>query len=379
MADDPNAPKGYKRPSGDTATTPTVTAPNAPVTTSADPNAPATYRRPDASNPPEAQPDPNAYKPPDWLPGANFLYKTGRIFDNAFTGSTADYLTAKAGDLARSFGISNSTPNVAQLRAETKQDRTDVGPVATALADTAGYGMGVGKLLGPLAGETAPLVGRYGAAAVEGAGANAVDVFGNHLGSDQQLNLWDAGKHIAAGGVAGQGVGDLTAPVIRRVGNYVQGLPGRGAEQWDWRTAADPQAKIDEYRAAAPPTSVAPGTQADKALTDTSKALSQSTEPGIGAHIATGVGTTAAAKFGLAPYLDQISGLAEASGFGAGGVSALVGNPIATGINRIDKNINVGQSFDRLYPALTGQQSTVDTSGWADAIRQGWIGQQAQP
>ena len=379
MADDPDAPKGYKRPS---ASVPAASTPGAAPVIAADPDAPATYKRPDSGTPAPAPPDPNAYKSPDWLPGAGFLHKASQIYDNAFTGSAADYLTGKAGELARSFGISNTTPSVAQLRAETKQDRADVGPVVSALADTAGYMTGVGKVLGPAAGKLAPVAGRYGAAAVEGAAANAIDVAGSHLGSDQPLNLWDAGKHIVAGGVAGvagQGVGDLTAPVIRRVGNFVQGLPGRGGEQWDWRTAADPQAKIDDYRVAAPPASVAPGSPQDKALADTSKALAQSTDPGMVAHLATGAGTTAAAKFGLTPYLDSISGLAEAGGFGAGGVSALVGNPIARGINTVDKNINVGQSFDKLYPALTGQPSTVDTSNWANLLRQGWIGQQAQP
>ena len=378
MADDPNAPKGYKRPS---ASVPGASTSGAAPVVAADPNAPATYKRP-ASETVPAQPDPDAYKSPDWLPGAGFLHKAGQVFDNAFTAGVADPLTAWAGNLARAHGIGNTTPSVAQLRAETAQDKKDIGPVASAVADTAGYMMGPGKILGPVAGKLAPVAGRYGAAAAEGMGANAIDVFGNHLGSDQPLNLWDAGKHIAAGGVAGvagQGVGDLTAPVIRRVGNFVQGLPGRAGEQWDWRTAADPQAKIDDYRAAAPPASVAPGSPQDKALADTSKALAQSTDPGMAAHLATGAGTTIAAKFGLTPYLDSISGLAEAGGFGAGGVSALVGNPIARGINTVDKNINVGQSFDKLYPALTGQPSTVDASNWANLLRQGWIGQQAQP
>ena len=331
--------------------------------------------------PPEALPDPHAYKPPDWIPGANFLYKTNRIFDNAFTGGAADYLTAKAGDLARRWGISNTTPSVAQLRAETKQDRTDVGPVASTIADTAGYGMGVGKVLGPLAGKLAPVAGRYGAAAVEGMGANAVDAFGNHLGSDQPINYWDTGKHIVSGavnGVIGQGAGDLTAGLTRRVGNYVQGLPGRGGEQWDWRglSPAETQAKIDNYRANAPAATVAPGTPADKALTNTSSAVSQSVEPGPTARIVQGATGAVAGAYGLPDNITE--GITGGLGIGAL-TSKFVGDPLARGVNTFDKNISVGQSLDKLYPALTGQQSTVDVSQWPDALRRAWIGQQAQP
>lgn len=391
--DDPNAPKTYKRydsgaPAASTSTpaasTSTPAASTAPATVAADPNAPTTYKRPGSGTPPQAQPDPNAYKPPDWIPGANFLYKTNRVLENAFLPG-ADYLTAKAGDLARSIGISNTTPSVAQLRAETKQDRADVGPVASAVADTAGYMAGPGKVLGPLAGKLAPVAGRYGAAATEGVAANAVDEFGNQVGSNQPVNYWDTGKHILAGApasIVGQGVGDLTAPIIRRVSNYAAGLPGRAAEQWDWRGLPpdQAQARIDDYRQMAPPASVAPGTPADKALTDTSNALAQSTDPGLVAHATQGIGTAAAAKFGLSPYLDPAGHLAEMAGLGSGGaISAFGVNPIARGVNTIDKNINTGQAFDRLYPALTGQQSTVDTTGWANALRQGWIGQQSQP
>ena len=184
------------------------------------PDAPATYKRPSSTITPGAAPDPHAYKPPDWIPGASFLYKTNRVLENAFLPG-ADYLTAKAGDLARSFGISNTTPSTAQLRAETKQDRADIGPVASAVADTAGYMAGPGRILGPLAGKLAPVAGRYGAAATEGMAANAVDEFGNQVGSDKPVNYWQTGKHILAGapaGIVGQGAGDVIAAVSRR--NY---------------------------------------------------------------------------------------------------------------------------------------------------------------
>jgi hypothetical protein len=54
----------------------------------------------------------------------------------------------------------------------------------------------------------------------------------------------------------------------------------------------------------------------------------------------------------------------------------MFGSPGAKAINTVDRNINVGQALDQLYPALYGPQKTpaLDTSGWANAIRQLSIG-----
>ena len=382
---DPNAPKTYRRPSDIVAPSPRTNA--APATTvAADPNAPATYKRPDAAQPQAVQPDPNAYKSPDWLPGAGWLHKAGQVFDNAFTANTADYLTGKAGELARAHGIANSTPSVAQLRAETAQSSKDIGPVASGVANAAGYTMGPGRVLGPLAGKLAPVAGRYGAAAVEGMGANAIDVAGNQLGSDKPLNYWDTGKHILAGGVAGiggQAAGDVVAAVSRPILNYVRGLPGRSSEQWDWRTrAASGPTGSDSVRAdvAAEQALRPPSDPAQPALADAQTALSQSTAPGPVAHLGTAAATGVAAKFGLAPYLDQLSNISDLVGLGTGGISAFGFNPVAKTVNAVDRNINVGQSLDRLYPALYPNATPgVDTSGWADSLRQMAIGSRAQP
>ena len=330
----------------------------------------------------------NAYKPPDWIPGANFLYKINRIFENALTANLADPATAAMGNVARYLGIQNTTPNVSQLRAETKQDRADVGPVASTAADIAGYTMGPGKLLGPLGGKAAPYVGRYGAALTEGLGSGTAASIGSQVGNPNGPN-WtgidpyqvaqDAGLSAAAG-VGGQAAGDTIAAVSRPIADSVRGLPGRGSEpQWNpaqptdnWRTRAlakDPTLSNDVslYQK-----TLAPNDPAQPALANFQAANAQSTDPGYGAKLVKGAAATGSAALGFHDVPDWTHTLL---GFLGGGAAATgVGDAAARAVNTVDRNINVGQAADKLYPALTGTQSTTDTSPWANMIRQWAIG-----
>ena len=126
------------------------------------------------------------------------------------TANLADPATAAMGNVARYSGIQNTTPNVSQLRAETKQDRADVGPVASTAADIAGYAMGPGKLFGPLGGKAAPYVGRYGAALSEGLGSGTASSIGSRGWQSQRSNWtgidpYQVAQDAALSGVAGIG------------------------------------------------------------------------------------------------------------------------------------------------------------------------------
>ena len=148
---------------------------------------------------PAAAPPPPGYQSPDWLPGAGFLHKLSNIYDDAATAGFADTATAKVGDLMRSIGVANATPDVNTLRAQTQQNRTDVGPVPSALTDVAGYTTGgVGKL-GIGEGIATHLGGGYvpriiGATA-EGAGASALGTAGHG-----DTDVGDLLKSAAEGG-----------------------------------------------------------------------------------------------------------------------------------------------------------------------------------
>jgi hypothetical protein len=108
------------------------------------------------------------------------------------------------------------------------------------------------------------------------------------------------------------------------------------------------------------------------ALTNLTNTLGQSTEPGYGANLVKGTAALGSAALGFRDVPDWTHAL---MGLVGGGVAARgVGDTLATGVNTVDRNINVGQAFDRAYPALTGVQSTTDTSPWANVLRQWAIG-----
>ena len=128
------------------------------------------------------------------------------IFDDSATFGGADAATGTVGNLLRNAGVQNATPDVATLRAQTGQNRTDVGPIASAAADIAGYAVGPGtvgageKLAGRLGGG---LWARMGGSAVENAAAAGAGTLG-HGGS-----LEDAGKAMTVGGLIGGVTGAL--------------------------------------------------------------------------------------------------------------------------------------------------------------------------
>ena len=322
----------------------------------------------------------NLDRPQTWR---DWVTKTYSPTATDFGNSALDDISFGGADYAQS---KLTGENLQDIRARTANSQAAMGPMGPVLnaATYAVPGGGEAKLLatpGKFIGKgaqlLAPKIGRYGAAAAEGGTASALSSIGHQAGDPNGIDALkvakDTGKGIA-GGVVFQGLGDVTAPAIQRVGNYVTGKPGTGAEQWDWRTraaAGDPTlpAEVATQQAVLPADH-----PAQPALAQTRGALAQTTDPGYAAHLTQGLVGAGAAKLGVGDHIDPFLSMAGTGGIGAL-TSKVVGNPVATAINTFDRNTNLGQSFDQLYPALTGNKaSTTDTSGWANALRQGWIG-----
>ena len=150
-------------------------------------------------------PPPPGYQSPDWLPGAGWLHKLSNIYDDAATAGFADTATAKVGDLMRSIGVGNATPDVDTLRAQTAQNRKDVGPVASGVTDVLGYTTGLGKLGAGDALATklgGGYLARIGGSAAENAGANVLGTVG-HGDTDVGDNLRALATGLATGTVTG--------------------------------------------------------------------------------------------------------------------------------------------------------------------------------
>ena len=270
--------------------------------------------------------------------------------------------------------------NLANLRAQTADAQAAMGP-AGPLVNALTYAIpggivGKGLEAAELGGKVAAKVGRYGVGAIEGGTANATSSVGHQI--DDHVSPLKVGEDAATGavfGVGGQTIGDLAAGAARRLSNYVRGSPGRGGEQWNWRdraTAGDPTLPDEIARTQQ---TFPPDDPAQPALARTQGALAQSTEPGSMANaIYAGTGALGGA-WGAPPELQLLGGI---GGLTAGGiVKQMFGTPGARAINTLDRNINVGQSLDQLYPALYGRQTpapALDTSGWADALRRLTIG-----
>jgi hypothetical protein len=261
--------------------------------------------------------------------------------------------------------------NIADLRAQTADAQAALGPMGPIVNAATYMAPGApGRLISKGAGKLASVVGRYGAAAAEGGAASGLSSAVHQGGSDTfdiDKVIKDTAKGVALG-TAAQGVGDVTAPAVQRVGDYVTGKPGTASEQWDWRTraaAGDPTLPNDVnlQQAASPPNDPAqPG------LAKLQGALAQPTEPGSVADAA-----TAGAGFGVNYALGGADN--PVANWVSAGLPALYsrfgGNPAARAINTYDRNINVGQALDQLYPALYPKQgaSTTNVSGWADSLR----------
>jgi hypothetical protein len=296
------------------------------------------------------------------------LAQGGRAALDDVSFGTADYARSKL-----------TGENIADLRAQTQDAQAALGPMGP-VVNAATYmipGAGVAKGLEAVgaAGKVAGALGRYGAGALEGGTANAASSVGHQAGG--YIDPLKVAKDTATGaafGVGGQAVGDAAAAAARNVSNYVRGSPGRSGEQWDWRTraaAGDPTlpSDLELYQK-----TLASNDPAQPALAKTQAALNQSVEPGRMADaVYTGAGAVGAA-LGAPPDYALLGGI---GGLTAGGVTRYaLGAPGAKAINTADRNINVGQALDQLYPALYGPQSApaLDTSGWADAVRQLSIG-----
>jgi hypothetical protein len=318
----------------------------------------------------------NLSRPQTWRDWVTKTYSptfsdAGRAALDDVSFGTADYARSKL-----------TGENIDDLRARTADSQAamgPMGPVVNALTYAVpGAGVAKGLEAANMAGKVAARVGRYGAGALEGATTNAASSVGHQAGGyiDPLKVAKDAGAG-AAFGVGGQVVGDASAAAVRNISNYVRGSPGRSGEAWDWRARAasgDPtlQSDVAISRATLPADHPAQGP-----LAKTQDALAQSTDPGMVAHATTGLGSWAAARYGGGGEVTQAI-LGAAGPF----ASKYFVNKPAQMINTADRNINVGQSMDQLYPALYGPQTSptgaprpaLDTSGWANAVRQGAIG-----
>ena len=323
--------------------------------------------------------DANLNRPQTWRDWVTKTYNPSlhdvgnATLDDASFG-TADWVQSKA-----------TGENIANIRARTADSQAamgPMGPVVNALTYAVpGAGVAKGLEAAGVAGKVAANVGRYGVGAIEGGTANAASSAGHQLGG--YIDPLKVGKDalIGAGfGVGGQAAGDLAAGAVRNVSNYVRGSPGRGGEQWDWRTraaAGDPTVQSDIAISQA---TLPPDHPAQPALANTQAALNQSVEPGRMADAVYGGAGALGTYMGVPPDYALLGG--AFGGLTAGGISKkMLGSPGAKAVNTLDRNINVGQSLDQLYPALYGPQTAngalrpaLDTSGWANAVRQGSLG-----
>ena len=153
---------------------------------------------------------PREYQPPSWLPGAGWLRKVSNSFDDSFTGHWIDPATAKVGELLRHVGISNATPDVDTLRAQTAQDRKDT-PVGSALADIAAYGTGVGKL-------------GVGGAVTEGAAKVIPGMASRMVGQGAENALWSGVSSLGSGNSYSDAAKDAGVGFL--IGNVTGLLPG---------------------------------------------------------------------------------------------------------------------------------------------------------
>lgn len=319
----------------------------------------------------------NLDRPQTWRDWVTKTYSpTAQDFGNAALDDVsfggADYAQAKLGG-----------GNLQDIRARTANSQAALGPMGPivnaltyAIPGTGEMKMVAtpGKLIN--AGAKLANTGRYGTAAIEGGTAAALSSVGHQAGDPNGIDplkvAKDAGYGVVGGAVL-QGLGDVTAPAVQRVSNYVTGKGGTGSEAWDWRTraaAGDPTlpAEVATQQAVLPADH-----PAQPALAKTQSALAQSTDPGTGFTATQGAAALTAGALGLHEGMNF--GESVTPGGIAGLTTRYVGEPMARGVNRFDRNINVGQSMDQLYPALTGNKASVtDTSGWANALRQGWIG-----
>jgi hypothetical protein len=299
-----------------------------------------------------------------------------------------DDFTLSAADPIRAYVTGE---NLADLRARTADSQAAMGPLGPVL-NAATYmapGLGEsklayavpGRLLSKAATKVAPKIGRYTAAAAEGGTAAATRSIDQQVGSERGVDpvkVLDDAKWGTIYGLGGQAGGDALTTVARPAANAYAGLPGRSRENWgpdDWRARAAVGDSTVSPEVADELTYTPPGPRRD-ALNNLRGALAQSTDPG---PVATATGSAVGA--GVAHVVGGADKYLDAFGLALPLLAKqrLVDWP-ARQINTVDRNINVGNAFDQLYPQMFPGRgpSTVDTSGWADALRSLTIGAQNQ-
>ena len=132
------------------------------------------------------------------------MHNAGNEIDDALTRGYANEATAGVGNLLRSLGLKNSTPDIATLRAQTAQGREDLGPVAANAIDIATSMAGPTMKLPAAAADKviektgSKLLG-WGAGALTAGGTSAVDAaagtYGHGGSTDDALSAakWGGG------------------------------------------------------------------------------------------------------------------------------------------------------------------------------------------
>jgi hypothetical protein len=298
-------------------------------------------------------------------------------------GSAAlDDVSFGTADLGQAAAIGESVDAIRKRTAASQAALGPMGPVINALT-YAVPGLGEakavavpGRAISALAKATRPALGRYGAAAAEGGAANAASSIGHQVGGENGIDWSKVGIDTATGAAVGpvaQTVGDVTAPTVRRVADYVSGKPGRaaGAPWWEdlrHRSLAGENITPDLSRVQQ---TLRPGSAGDRAIQDVSDAAAASIEPGWMSKGARAATTLGAGGYGLLKSggWGGLAGMAGADRF-----NAALTDPIARFVNRADRKINVNQAFDQFYPAMRDSPVTTNVEPWADALRQLSIG-----
>ncbi len=152
--------------------------------------------------------DPNA----SWGSWALSKLHNAAVGGNQFNRVLQD--SATFGGLDKAQSLVPGSPGVDQLRAQTEQSRKDIGPVASGVADIAGYaagpgGLKVGEGIGNLIGRG--IVGRVGGSAAEGALASGLGTAGHG-----DTDIGDIGKAAGIGGLIGGVTGALPGGAGKR-------------------------------------------------------------------------------------------------------------------------------------------------------------------
>lgn len=181
---------------------------------------PATATAPPPDKPPTPMPAAMTYDPNDpnagWGDWALSKLHNFAVGGNQFNRVMSD--SASMGGLDKLQSLAPGSPDVATLRAQTEQSRKDIGPVASTIADVAGYSMAPGKL-GIGEGITSRLGGGYlariGGSAAESGLASGVGTLGHGGSVDDAVKSGGVGLLLGAATGAIPGARGANADVAR--------------------------------------------------------------------------------------------------------------------------------------------------------------------